>query len=118
MKFVAFLGSDHENWGQVTAIMRRKPWESILLVKKKGTEEFFVPQNTDTIEIDSTLPMVELKSLLLEKLKPKLSGDFEVVLSLASGTGKEHMALLSALLNIPVGVRLVVFTKNGIEFIS
>jgi hypothetical protein len=39
-------------------------------------------------------------------------------LSIASGNGKEHMAIVSALLSIPVGVRLVVYTKEGIEFIN
>jgi len=53
-----------------------------------------------------------------KKLKTKLDSAFEVAVSLASGNGKEHMALISALLSIPVGIRLVVYTKNGIEFIN
>jgi len=32
--------------------------------------------------------------------------------------GKEHMALISSLLSLPVGIRLVVFTKAGVEFIN
>ncbi len=58
-----------------------------------------------------------MKQNLLEKLKGKFSG-LEVNLSIASGNGKEHMALISALLSTPLGIRLVVFTKNGIEFIN
>ena len=46
------------------------------------------------------------------------SGDFEVAVTLASGTGKEHMALISALLSIPVGIRLVVYTKDGVQVIN
>jgi hypothetical protein len=44
--------------------------------------------------------------------------EFEVALSIASGNGKEHMALISALLSIPVGIRLVVYSKKGIEFVN
>ena len=62
--------------------------------------------------------MLELKSDLMEKLKVKLAGDFEVALSIASGSGKEHMALISALLSIPVGIRLVVYTKEGVQVIN
>ena len=32
-----------------------------------------------------------------------------------SGMGKEHMALISALLKLGVGIRLMALTKNGIE---
>ena len=47
-----------------------------------------------------------------------MKNDFEIALSIASSTGKESMALISALLCIPVGIRLVAFTKNGIDFIN
>lgn len=64
-------------------------------------------------------PLVALKKELTEKLKPKFDSDFssEVALSIASGTGKEHMALVSALLSIPVGVRFTALTKDGIIFL-
>ena len=61
--------------------------------------------------------MLELKKEIMDKLKGRLS-EFEAALSLASGNGKEHMALISALLSIPVGIRLVVYTKEGVEFIN
>ena len=56
-------------------------------------------------------------SALNDKLSKKL-GNLEVAVSIASGNGKEHMALISSLLSLPVGIRLVVFTKAGVEFIN
>ena len=38
----------------------------------------------------------------------------EVALSIASGEGKEHMALISALINSPVGIRFAALTKDGV----
>ena len=70
------------------------------------------------ISIDSNKSLIELKQDIIDKLKPEISKDFEVALSIASGTGKENMALISALLNIPVGIRLVAYTKKGVEFIN
>ena len=35
----------------------------------------------------------------------------------ASGEGKEHMALISALLSLPVGVRFTALTKDGVVFL-
>ncbi len=118
MEFVAFVGDDRENWGQVTALMKRMEADKNILVMNKNASDFPVDKKSEIIKIDSSVPLLELKTELLEKLKRKLSGDFEVTLSLASGNGKEHMALLSALLSIPVGVKLAVFTKEGVQFLS
>ncbi|RMD67607.1 hypothetical protein D6817_01095, partial [Candidatus Pacearchaeota archaeon] len=68
--------------------------------------------------VDTSKDLVSLQKELKEKLKNALDTGFEVALNIASGNGKEHMALLSALLTIPVGVRFVAYTKNGLEFIS
>jgi hypothetical protein len=117
MELVAFLGEDKENWGQVTGLINRGEWEKIIIVKSKTSPDFSPSKKSETITIDTSKALTEMKQELLTKLKPKFSG-FDVNLSIASGNGKEHMALISALLTIPVGIRLVVFTKNGIEFIS
>tara|TARA_Y100000310_G_C20568400_1_gene756738 strand:+ start:295 stop:648 length:354 start_codon:yes stop_codon:yes gene_type:complete len=117
MELVAFLGSDKETWGQVTGLINRGDWEKIILVKSKTSPDFTPSKKAETITIDTSKPLTEMKQNLLEKLKGKFSG-LEVNLSIASGNGKEHMALISALLSTPLGIRLVVFTKNGIEFIN
>ncbi len=118
MEFVAFVGSDTENWGQVSALLNRLEYETALIVRSQGADSFPIGERCTVLDIDTTQPLLALKEELLSKLKSKLSGDFEVSLSLASGTGKEHMALLSALLNIPVGVRLVVYTRDGVQYLS
>jgi hypothetical protein len=118
MEFVAFIGKDKENWGQVKGLLNRSGGESFVIVKDKEVNEFPIPVGVETINVDCTKPILELKSDMINFLKPKLSGDFEVSLSIASGNGKEHMALISALLSIPVGIKLVVFTKNGVEHIN
>ena len=117
MELVAFLGNDKETWGQVTGLINRGEWEKIILVKSKTAEDYISSKEADMVIVDTNQSLVGLKEDLVTKLKPKFSS-FDVHLSLASGNGKEHMALLSALLSIPVGVRLVVFTKNGVEVIN
>jgi hypothetical protein len=116
MELVAFLGKDKENWGQVKALVSKGQWENVVIVKNKDAEEFEI-ENAQIVKIDSEKPLVELKEDLIDKLKSRLN-DFEVALSVASGSGKEHMAILSALLTMPVGVRMVVFTKDGVQFIN
>lgn len=118
MELVASLGNDKENWGQISALMNRLESTKIVLVKDKKTEDFPEDDRVKIISIDNSQPLVSLVEELKEKLKAEVSGDFEVAVSLASGTGKEHMALIAALLGVPVGVKLVVFTKEGVKFIS
>ncbi|MBS3088508.1 hypothetical protein J4402_01880 [Candidatus Pacearchaeota archaeon] len=119
MELVAFLGDDKENWGQVTALINRMPdVEKIILVKNKSSPNFPKTEKCKLIEIDSTQPLAELKSQLHSLLSKEISKEFEVSLSLASGNGKEHMALISALLSVPVGIKLVVYSKKGIEFLT
>ncbi|MBM3232699.1 hypothetical protein FJZ18_00845 [Candidatus Pacearchaeota archaeon] len=116
MELIAYVGKDKENWGQITALANRGEWDKIILIKDKSLSE--VPSKGEVIEVDANRPMLDLKTDLMEKLKKKVSGEFEVALSLASGNGKEHMAVISALLNLPVGIKLVVYTKEGIQYVT
>lgn len=117
MELVAFLGDDRETRGQVTGLINHGEWEKIILVKSKTAEEYNSPKDADLVLVDTSKPLIELKEDMIKKLRSKFSG-IDVHVSIASGTGKEHMALISALLSVPVGIRLVVFTKNGVEIIN
>jgi hypothetical protein len=117
MELVAFLGDDKESWGQVTGLLNRGEWDKVVLVKTKDAKDFSTNKKAESVIIDSSKSLTDVKIELMEKLKGKFSG-FDVHLSIASGNGKEHMALISALLSLPVGIRLVVFTKKGVEFIN
>jgi len=118
MELVAFVGNDRENWGQVSALVKRMECDKVIIVKNKEAGDFPVTEKCEVITINSEKPLVELKREMMDKLKEKVAGDFEVALSIASGNGKEHMALISALLSIPVGIKLVIYTKEGIEFVN
>jgi len=114
MELVALLSSGKGTWGQVSGLIKKGEWDNIILIGNSFAKKFTVEQKHDFLEIsDSTL--VNMKQEMLEKLKKKIKGT-EVALSIASGNGKEHMAAISALLSIPVGIRFTALTKNGIVF--
>jgi hypothetical protein len=117
MELVAFLGNDKETWGQISGLINHGEWEKIILVKSKSADDYDSPKESELVIVDTSKPLVDLKGELVTKLKDKFSG-LDAHVSIASGTGKEHMALISALLSIPVGIRLVVFTKKGVEYIN
>tara|TARA_Y100000310_G_C20489842_1_gene718648 strand:+ start:130 stop:477 length:348 start_codon:yes stop_codon:yes gene_type:complete len=114
MELVAFLGTGKGTWGQVAGVMNNEEWDSITIIGDSFAKQFKSEKDFEFIEIKDN-PLVELRDDLMKKLKGKIKGT-EVGLSIASGTGKEHMALISALLSLPVGIRFVALTKDGMVF--
>lgn len=114
MELVALLSSGKGTWGQVAGVIKSEEWDSIILVGDSFAKQFKSEKDFEFIETKDS-HLVELKEDLLKKLKGKIKGT-EVALSIASGTGKEHMALISALLNLPVGIRFTALTKDGLVF--
>jgi hypothetical protein len=114
MELVAFLGTGQGTWGQVAGVIKQGDWESIILIGNEFARKFNIEKDFEFIEISNS-GLVDLKDELHKKLKGKIKGT-EVALSIASGEGKEHMALISALLSQPVGIRFVALTKDGIIF--
>jgi hypothetical protein len=115
MELISFVGENSGTWGQITGLLNKGEWDKVFLVRN-GVGKSFTGKG-DTIDVDSSRTLLEMKEEISKKLKGKVSG-LEIALSIASGNGKEHMALISSLLSLPVGVRLVVFTKDGIEFVN
>ena len=113
-ELVALLSIGKGTWQQVAGVISHGEWDKVILIGNEFAKKFTVDKdvNCEFIQIDSSR-LVELKEELLKKLKGKIKGT-EVALSIASGEGKEHMALISALLSLPVGVRFTALTKNGL----
>lgn len=114
MELVALLSSGKGTWGQVSGLVNRGEWDNIILLGNDFARKFTLEKEHEFIEIKEGT-IVDMKQEILDKLKDKIKGT-EVALSIASGTGKEHMALISALLSIPVGIRFTALTTEGVIF--
>jgi hypothetical protein len=114
MELVALLSSGKGTWGQVSGLIGKEEWDNIILVGNSFANKFTVDKEHEFIEISETT-LVKMKQQIMEKLKGKIKGT-EVALSIASGDGKEHMALISALLSLPVGIRFTALTKDGVVY--
>jgi hypothetical protein len=114
MELICFLGTGEGTWGQVAGVINRGEWESIIIIGDEFAKKFNVEKDFEFIEIKSQ-GIIDLKEEILKKLQGKVRGT-EVALSIASGNGKEHMALISALLSLPAGIRFTALTKDGIVF--
>jgi hypothetical protein len=116
MELVAVLSSGKGTWGQVAGLIKHGDWEKIILLGDEFSSQFKIEDKkniTEFIKVDFGKKIKDLKEEFSKNLKGKING-MEVALSIASGDGKEHMALISALINLPVGVRFAALTKEGV----
>ena len=107
--------SDEKSWAHIARLIKEQDWKKIFLITNDyGKKNFKAEKNVEFIVIDSKKPVFELIEDIKKGLRGKIT-DLEVALNIVSGTGKEHMAILSALLKLGVGVRLMAVTKNGVR---
>lgn len=114
-ELVACLSSGKGTWGHVSHLIQKEKWDKIILITNEfGKENFNKDEKTELILIDFNRGLKDLRDDIYNQLKEKIKGT-EVALNIVSGTGKEHMALLSALLKLGLGIRLVALTKDGMD---
>ena len=113
MELVALLSSGKDTWAQVSGLIKFGEWDKVILLGDEFAKQFTCEKKFEFIRIDLTKKLKDLRDEFMQKLKGKIDGT-EVALSLASGDGKEHMALISGLINLPVGIRFAALTKDGV----
>ena len=113
MELIALLSTGKGTWGQVSGLMKHGEWENIIVLGDEFAKGFSHDEKFEFIKVDLDKKIKDLKEEFQSKLKGKINGT-EVALSIASGGGKEHMALISALINLPVGIRFAALTKDGV----
>ncbi len=113
---VACLGAGKGTWNEVAQLIASESWAHIFLVTNSfGKENFaqkFPAVKADFIVVDDFAPPLQL----VEGIKKALAGkifDTDVAVNMASGSGNVHMALVTALLHLGMGIRFVVPSEAG-----
>ncbi|MBI2647631.1 hypothetical protein HYW99_04080 [Candidatus Woesearchaeota archaeon] len=110
---VACISTGEKSWAHVSRLIKEQEWKKIFLITNDvGKNNFRTEKDVEFIVVDFQKPVFELITDIRKSLSGKFS-DLEVALNIVSGSGKEHMAILSALLKLGVGIRLVAVTKDG-----
>src|SRR3989344_9477332 len=111
---IAVVSTGKGTWGQVSSLVNKEKWDKIHIITNDfGVEKFNKLKNMEFIVIDQNKSVLELKEDILKGLKNKVSDDVGV--NFISGTGKEHMALLAALIKLGSSFRLVVAENEKVE---
>ncbi|HLC96292.1 MAG TPA: hypothetical protein VJH97_03155 [Candidatus Nanoarchaeia archaeon] len=88
-------------------------WQNIYAFSAEKDMPHF-SKKVEYILLDLTQTISELTEFIKKRLEGKLN-DLEVAVNIVSGSGKEHTAIISAILKLGFGIRLVVLTPNGIK---
>jgi hypothetical protein len=114
-ELIACLSTGKGTWSHLSKLIADQSFERIFLITNQfGSEKFTPRNNTELIVLDLTQPLPTLVKEIKKNLQQKITGT-EVALNLTSGTGKEHMAVLSAVLKLGVAIRLVDLVDNKVE---
>ena len=109
------LSTGKGTWGHVGRLIEDQSFEKIFIITNEyGKENFNKNDKCEFITIDPNRELKEVRDEIQSALKNKIK-ETEVAVNIISGTGKEHMASISALLKLGMGIRLIALTKEGIE---
>ena len=112
---IACLSTGKGTWGHVNRLIEDGKYERVFLITNDyGKENFNKSDKTELISLNLSQGLNELRDDILKNLKEKIKAS-EVDVNFISGTGREHMALMAALLKLGVGIRLKALTKEGAE---
>ncbi|MFH1239979.1 MAG: hypothetical protein V1672_02075 [Candidatus Diapherotrites archaeon] len=117
--FIATLGIGKGTWGHVARLISEGEWDKVVLISNEwGKENFKISKdeeenakklkNSDWAIVNTNAGFDTIKDVIKDKLP---SGDVHV--SLISGSGKEHMAVLAALKESGTNFKLITLTGDG-----
>jgi len=111
---IACLSTGKGTWGHVKRVIEEEQWENVYVVTNQfGADKFAAGKEFTKIIIDPMLSINDMSRQIQASLKDNVKGT-EVAINLISGSGKEHMALVSAIMKMGLGFRLIALTKEGI----
>lgn len=109
---IAHVSSGKGTWTQASGLIALDGWSKVFLICNEFAYKNFdvEPSKALKLQIDENNPQ-EAFEKLSKVFKKQLSKEFEVAINQSSGSGAEHMAVMSAVLKAGVGVRFV-YTEN------
>ena len=105
---IVCLGTGKGTWAQAAKLISAQDWEKVYLVGDEFASRFTTDKPSEFIRIESSQPAAKISGTVRAALHGKIK-DLEVAVNIASGSGKEHMAVISAILKLGLALRLVDF---------
>jgi hypothetical protein len=114
-ELVACLSTGKGTWVDVIKLLKSEKWDTVFLITNQfGKDNYKADEKTGLVVLDDRKSADMLVKDIIASLTDKLIGP-EIAVNLISGSGKEHMAVISALLKMGYGIRLVHVLNDKVE---
>lgn len=110
---IACLTTGKGSWSEVVKIINSEKWDNIFLVTNDFGKEKFKHEKAQLIVVNDSMSASAMCDAVHNFLKGKVQF-CDVAVNLSSGTGKEHMALITAVLRTGVGIRLITVENDKV----
>lgn len=115
---ICCLSTGKGTWLKVMDVIKNHHWDKIFLVTNEfGKEKFRAEKPSEFLIIDNEADVKSIMKQIKNNLQNRIH-DFEVALNIDSGPGKEHMALISALVQLGLSIRFVSVENNRLVEIT
>lgn len=113
-ELIACLSTGKGTWTHVARLINSEEWDKVFLITNEFGKRTFKPnEKTRFIMIDEDKGVDVLVKQIKEGIAKDIAGP-QVAFNMVSGSGKEHMAALSAILKLGLAVRLVYMEENSL----
>jgi hypothetical protein len=113
VSLVALMSSDTKNWKEVAELIKCTKWDNVYLICNSLAYSSINLDNVKKFQFNQENPIMSIFGLT-DTFKNEIV-DFEVCINISSGTGIEHMALVSSILKSGLGLRFVHCENNQLK---
>jgi hypothetical protein len=114
-ELITILSTGKGTWADVAKLINNDEWSKIFIITNEfGKSTFNQKDNIEFVIINPDWDIDKIRNKIIEDLKDKIKGT-QIALNFVSGSGKEHMATLSALLKMGLGIRLITYSEGSIK---
>jgi hypothetical protein len=109
---VACLSTGKGTWTHVLMLVKKQEFANVFLITNAWTKENLklTRENLHTIVVNPNDRVSVIRDQVIGGLKGKIK-DFEVAVNIDSGSGKEHTAIITALMQLGLAMRFV-YSEN------
>lgn len=111
---IAWISSGKGTIAHVEKVIEGQDWENIYLLTNQEFQKEAMNLKGEIMLVDNNKTLSEIREDIKMAFKDRIKV-METAVNIISGDGKEHMALISALLQLGCGIRLVALTKEGVK---
>jgi hypothetical protein len=117
---ITLLGTGKGTWLEVHNILRLQAFEkTIIFIDGWAARDYKNEFSALVVALPEDASTEQLVDIMKQHIKAGVpASDFEVALNISSGTGKQHAALLSAVIGSGYGVRLVTLENNELKVLG